>query len=780
MKKHFILFLFLFGFAITVSAQVRPLPANIDTTKIDPKQIPSPEKLKQLGATDEEIKMIIDFKNRKLAEQQPIELKKEETPKPEEKKEEEVKAPPRPELPPARIYGQEFFRNNNLKYFEKATEIKAPENYIIGVGDEIGIAVWGFSDYNEVFKVDKDGFIKPKEAGRIYVRGMRFSEARDLIVKKFSTFLDLNNSGIDVTLVYSKIITVNIVGEVFAPGSYTIPSINTAFNALIAASGPTQIGSVRKIFVKRNGENVATLDVYKFLFNPDSKEDFFMENNDYIFVPTAQKVIKISGEIKRPHNYELLDNENLNSLIKFAGGLPPSASTKTITVKRFENNEQKLMDVRYDSLLLTKKDFILSDGDEVLIHKINERIENRVNITGAVQIPGEYELKMGDKLSDLIDKAKGLTYNTYMEKAHIERLNDDFSKSVLTVNLKNALLNKNSNDNIKLQKYDSVKVFYKSEFQDKYSISVYGSVRNPGNFNYGDGMTLKDALYLAGGLKKEAALNRIDISRTLELDKATNKIKAIAVQLKTIEIGLDLSIDAASEGFLLQPYDQIKVREEPDYDLQENIKIDGEVQYPGVYTLLNKKETLYEVITRAGGLTQWAFPEAATIYRKEHNAGFLVMDLPRVMEYPKSKYNYVLKEGDSLHIPRTNDLVQIKGSVEYPDIDVIKRINSPYHKSKSAAFYVREYALGFSKLAWKRKTYVEQPGGKVDKTVNFLFLRFYPKVEKGAIVYVPKKEVKEARLKKAREPIDWNKTIESITIKVTGLATLYLLLNKIK
>lgn len=780
----------LFLFNSYVQAQVRKLPSTIDTTAINPEEIPSPEKLRLMGASAKEIEQITEFKKRKLAEKN-AEASKKQTPI--SKKDTLIinDAPKQEilgadtantdELPTSEgaIFGHSFFKNNNIKFYDKANQLKAPDSYVLGVGDNISIAIWGYSDYNEAFTIDDDGAINPKLVGRVYLNGLTFKDAKALISSKFSRVYDLNNSQIDVKLTYSRVITVNIVGEVNNPGAFTIPAINTAFNALVTVGGIRSIGSVRKIYLKRGGKTIKTLDVYEYLMNPDSKQDFFLENNDYLFVSTAERVVKISGQVKRPFSYELIENEHLESLIKYAGGFDAGAYRNQIQVKRFFNNEEIIIDVNYDSLMIGKKDFELIEGDEITVRKIQGGYINFVDLIGPVKLPGQYEIKPGDRVSNIIKRAEGVLFDVFDSRAYVIRVNDDMSKKYIPFDLKEALENNSSPHNIKLQNFDIIKIFSKTYFKDEFTFTVKGAVRSPGDYLYGEGITLKDALYLSGRLKKEASRTRIEISRAIDFDISSKNFFPIRTLVKTVQVGNNLTIDKNSEEFIIQPYDQILVRVDPDFELQKNIVLQGEVMYPGTYSLLSKDERIYNIINRAGGLTPWSFPHGAKLTRKENKSGLLVLKLDEVLKDSSSIYNYILRDGDTLTIPKENQLIQIQGYVSYPNIDSLKQINAPFTSGKSARYYVLNYGLGFRKGAQKGKTYVLLAGGSIKRTRHFLFLRFYPRVPKGATVIIPKKINRNNKDKKQSEPVDWNLAIEKGTVKLTALITLYLLLSRI-
>lgn len=794
MKRLSFLLIGVFLYSLPVYSQVRNLPANIDTNTVNPESIPSAEKLKSLGANDEEIKQIIDFKKRKLAEKafkalEPSktnsEQQKDKTNNAnngQQKDETNVLTENIPvnnlEKSEETIFGHAFFKNNNIKFYDKANQLKAPDNYVLGIGDELNISIWGYSDFNDVFKIDDNGAINPKLVGRIYLNGLSFKEAKGLIATRFGTVYDLNNSQIAVTLAYSKVITVNVVGEVNNPGAYSIPSINTAFNVLVTVGGIRQIGSVRKIFIRRGGKTVKTLDVYEYLMNPNSTQDFFLENNDYILVPSSGKVVKIDGQVKRPLEYELVEKENLRELIEYAGGFEAGAYRKRIQIKRFLNNQETIIDIDYDSLTVAKKDFELWSGDVILVRKVPIGYSNYIEITGAVKLPGNYELKEGDRILDVITRAEGVVEDVFDKRAYVIRLNADLSKRYISFNLKEVLENPNSALNIKLQNLDVIKIFSKSYFKDDFNFSVMGAVRNPGDYAYGDGIALKDALYLSGGLKKEASRNRIEISRAVDFVASSGSLIPIRTIVKTVEVGDNLSLDKASESFVIQPYDQIFVRTEPNFELQKNIVLMGEVLYPGSYPILSKSEKISNILQRAGGLTQYAFPEGATLKRTEFNEGYLFFKLKEVVKDSSSKYNYIAKGGDTIVIPKIDQLIQIKGLINYPNIATMGQISAPFTKRKSAKYYIKNYGLGFAKDGNRKGVYVEEAGGYIHRTKRLLFINYYPKVTVGSTVVVPLKEIKEKERKKG-EPVNWNKAIENFTVKLTGLATLWVIFTNL-
>ncbi len=786
MKKLLLALFILFSITHSTYAQMSKSSFlnTVDINKIKAADIPDESQLKTMGISDEEIATLMEIKKQKLLQESNKDIKNTESTEtkvePKKIEKEAVTVPPDTiyKIPNSTVFGQEILRNKNINSFDKAEMSRVQDDYILSSEDQLTISAWGYSDYNQTFTLDKEGFIYVKESGRIYLKGMRFDDARQLIEKKFGSFLDLRNSKVDIFLASARIITINIVGEVLAPGSYTIPATSTAFNALMIANGTNEIGSLRKIYIRRGGKTIRTLDLYEFLMNPEKGDDFFLENNDYILVPSSDKIVHVSGEVKRPHTYELTAKEGLNELMKYSGGIKSSGFTNSILIKRIQENKTFFLDINFDSLIAQKKNFPLIDGDSLVIKTIPNIPEGFVEIRGSVRVPGKFEFIEGQKISDLLKSAQGIHDETYIARAYLIRLKPDLSKQYFAVNIGEVLSNNSSADNLELKSYDVLEVYSKKRFVDQDSISVYGSVRHPGRYLFGEGLKVKDAIYLSGGFLKEAANNRIEISRLSNIGKGSQDTSRVIIL--TAKIYYDLSMNKDIEDFKLQPYDQIFIRQMATFEYQQNVVLQGEVLYPGVYSLIDKNERLFDVIKRAGGLTEWAFPEATRLFRTEDKLGFLFLNFKSTdLTKPDFPSNYVLKENDTIFVPRLNELVSLKGAIEYPNIASIGQINTPYFKHKRAKFYIIKFGVGFAKGAKKGKTYVTQPGGFVKRTVSIPFINIYPKVSKGSVITVVFKGNKDKQERRKSEPIDWNKIIEGTTIKLTALLTIWLLLTQI-
>ena len=407
---------------------------------------------------------------------------------------------------------------------------------------------------------------------------------------------------------------------------------------------------------------------------------------------------------------------------------------------------------------------------------------------------------------------------------YIVRLNKDRTKTHITVNLAAILEDDGHIDNILLQEYDIVNVLSVDDFDDDFSVSVLGAVRKVGSFNFGDGMTLQDVLLMAGGLTQQAEGSRIEVSRIMDYDISSNKLKPRIAIVKKIKIGDDLLLSAEAEEFLLQPFDQIFVRENPDFEAAKNIVLSGEVKYPGIYTLLSKDEKISSIIKRAGGLTRYAYLDGVTMFRKEvininqttditlkdlsqelldaiysnpnlsllyqeeiqkmkvenfesfkeiimYNKVYLNLD--KALQSNASKHNLVLLEGDSIIVPKTMDVVHIRGGLMNLEAEAI---SAPYFGNRRANYYVNNFAGGFTKINKKSNTVVIYPNGITKKTMNFGLFVISPRVKKGAIIKVVNKIDK---LEHKTIPLDWNNAIEKTMLKVTAILSLWLLVDRV-
>ncbi|MEM9918106.1 MAG: SLBB domain-containing protein [Bacteroidota bacterium] len=784
------------------------------------------------------------------------------------------------QLPPSGIYGQQLFRDKRISVFSQSEDIRPSDSYIMGPGDQVNISIWGLSQENATYEVNKSGYIKPTEMPRINLSGITFAKARKLIESRFAQYYRFRPEEFEVTISYARTITVNIYGAAHNPGGYTLPATNTAFNALVAAGGPSDIGSVRNIRLIRSRNNdVETIDVYEFMNDPSVQERFYLQDNDIIHVGIAKRTMSIKGAVRRPSRYELLPNENLKQLIEYAGGLKDNAFRTNLRVTRYENDAQRIIDIPWAELTAKNQDFELMPGDIVVVNSISTPYKNFVEITGSVELGDKYELIDGMRITDLVqkgvlkedartdvayllrtnpdgrisyeridlslllsdptstnnlllrpkDRILILSQATFVNKATISvagavrspnsyeydaneamrisdaitlagglrpeatafayitrvDLNNPKKKEFIRFDIREAVTDVNSSSNQILQPGDQIKVFSTETYTDEFEIGVAGAVRAPGKYRWEQSLKLKDVLTLAGGLKLEAASSRIDIARLVIQDNEPTK-----TIVATVEVDKDLILVGGDTDMELQPFDQIYVRTVPEFEMQRNVQLNGEVKYPGTYPLIDNNEKISSIIARAGGLTSEAFLEGATLYRGEGDIGYVIMDMEEALQNQSSRYNFILKQGDVIDVPKRKDLVSIniantKAADLYPDKLVGGgKLNVAYHNGKKANYYVKKYAAGLGEKGRGRLITVEHPNGEIERTKNFLFLNVYPKVRKGSVVSIGEKKEKPKKEKTGggdedKEGIDWGKTIADTLAQTTAVLSLILLIQQI-
>lgn len=766
----------------------------------------------------------------------------------------------------AQVYGQHLFRDKSLAVFRTTNEVKPPDTYMLSSGDEIMISIFGASQFDNRFEINKDGFIQPTQMPKIFLKGVRLGQAKEMLRNRFSQFYRFAPEQFSVSLATARSITVNIFGETVNYGSFSMSAINTAFNALVAAGGPSDLGSVRNIKVIRGRES-KRLDIYEFMNNPAVQYDFFLEDNDIIHVPVAERVVGVRGAVRRPFHYELTGDEQLNKLIEFSGGLAANAHRDWVQVQRFEGDKQVLIDVNLKELSAKNQDFTLLNGDEVIVRTIITPIENTASIEGALQLPGKYSLADTRRVSDLVKKGK-LRPESRTDAAFLLRTNPDKTNRLLQLNIADilaapggeedivlqpqdrltiyakgrytdlgtiniigavrdtlmdypytqdssltlqravllagglrpdangmGLLTRNSPSNVKeveyievdlaaafdnpaspanlvLEPFDQLEVMSRSDYADTATIKVSGAVRRPGEFIYGRNMSLREALLLGGGLKLEAAYNRVDIYRVQIRENEPTRVIVARVQV-------DSNLVVAG-GYAILPYDEIVVRTVPEFEFQRFVEVLGEVRYPGRYALVSDNETLADIVGRAGGLSQEAFAEGASLYRAEGQKGFIVTNLAEALRNGRSQHNHILKEGDTIRVPKREDLVSIRTfntrAAEVITAPLIANglINVALTPRKRAGWYIYRYAAGFGENARRTHVTVEQPNGKINRTENFLLFKVYPKVTKGAIISIGSKPYKEKKLPKEKKNLDWDKAFTQILATAGTLATVLL------
>lgn len=508
----------------------------------------------------------------------------------------------------SRIFGANLFKNKQLT-FEPNLRLATPRNYQIGPDDKLLIDIYGYSEASYELTVSPEGTVNVPYVGVIRVGGMTVEQATAKLKSRLSTIytgLRAGNTHLSIAIGDIRSIKVVLTGEVVKPGTYTLPSLATVFNALYYSGGPTENGSFRKIELIRGGRRIATLDLYDFLVHGEFKNNVRLQDQDVIRIPPYQKRVEIVGEVKHPAIFEMLEGETVRDLLRFAGDFNERAYKARIKVLRNTDTERKISDVTSDDF----GTYHPANGDKYFVDQILDRFENRVSIEGAVFRPGQFELESGLTVKQLIQKAEGLREDAFQNRAYITRLKSDLQTELISFDLAKVLSGESAD--IPLQREDIVTVSSIFDLKEQYNVRVDGEVRAPGSLRYAEGMTLEDAIIQAGGLKEGATGQRVEISRRIRNSDALN---ASAQTAQVFQVNIDRSLKESASKFILQPFDIVVVRPASGYQVQRLVRIEGEVLYPGIYSLSKKDERVSDLIKRAGGFTALAFPDGASLKR---------------------------------------------------------------------------------------------------------------------------------------------------------------------
>ena len=506
-------------------------------------------------------------------------------------------------IPNSTIYGHHIFRNKSIKVFNQATDVRAPDTYELGPKDMINVSIWGYSELSKSYEVTIDGYIKPDRMAPIFVKGITLGDAKKLLRKAFSRYYNFKADEFDVNLNYSRTITINISGEAIRPGSYTLPAINTAFNALVASGGPSDIGSVREIMLIRAGKKPVKLDVYAFLANPNVAQNAYLQDGDYIHIPVSKKIVAISGAILKPFRYELTSGENLSDLIQYAGGFKANAYNSKIQIKRFQGQEEKLIDVDFAKA----RKYALLNGDNVKVFSIPQRYENFVEISGEVALPGEYEIEKAWRITDLISKGK-LLRTSKRDFAFLQRKNPDGTYQLKRIDLEKALENNSSAANILLLPMDKLIVYAQSQFVDNAKISITGSVRKSIELPFDGSRKFKveDLIQMANGLSPKATDFAFIYRKS---DENSVNLEYVLVDLKEA-----ISNPNSPANIVLEPNDRLYVPSNDSYLDGAHVLISGAVRKPGSYTY-DVSLTMNKLLLMSDGLKMSADRNRIEIFR---------------------------------------------------------------------------------------------------------------------------------------------------------------------
>ena len=659
------------------------------------------------------------------------------------------------------IFGSELFDNPTLN-FEPNLKLATPVNYILGPGDELQVSVYGVQEFNASIPVSVEGKVTLQYVGEISVSGMSIEAATQRIKSAFARVYSTVASGqsqVSVSLSQIRTIKVTLIGS-RQPGNYSISSLATVYNALFLGGGPAKNGSYRNIELLRNNKVYKTVDIYNFLVNGDQSDNVGLKDNDVIRIPAYNQRVTVEGEVKRPGIFEMKKGESFADLLRFASGFNEFAYTASVNVLQKTAKEFKVRDIKQSEF----STYNPVSGDVFNVTKILNRFENRIKIEGAVFRPNFYSFAEGMKVSDLISRAEGLKEDAYSKRGTIIRLKSDLSTEIVNFDVAKAVAG-DPTENILLKREDNVTIYSVLTFREEFKVTIDGEVRNPGEYDYYDNLTLNDLIVQVGGLTGSAS-KRVEVARMItseEIDDA-NPLKA---QLYSIEISPTKNEQA--KNFILKPFDVVSIRKMAVYEKPESITIIGAVNYPGKYALVKKKSTVYELIQRAGGLTSLANIEGVKIKRpiqakqiedlenvnvnlgkkdsiqdklekklkEELKFATIPLDWQEIAKDQSISANVTLFAGDEIEVAIFNEGVKVAGNV-------LLTSEIPYVKGKAFKYYLNAVG-GVDGKGWKRKAYVIYPNGKASVTNSFLFFNAYPKVKPGSQIIVPEKpEVKKA------------------------------------
>ena len=627
-----------------------------------------------------------------------------------------------------KIFGHDVFNNKNLT-FESSMNLATPQNYTLGPGDVVNVDVWGASQETVSETISPDGTITIEGIGVIQLGGLTVSQAKSRLKQVLGP--RYQGSKIDLTVGQTRTITVSVMGEVKVPGTFTMSAFATVYNALYMAGGPNEIGTLRNVKVYRKGKLISNVDVYDFLLNGKLSGDVRLQDNDVITVSPYESLVNITGKVKRPMFYEMKKSESAATLLKYAGGFTGDAYTKAIRINRKAGAGYSVFSVGEFDL----NTFKLMDEDSVSVDSTLARYQNMVEIKGAIFRPGMYHVG-GDisTVKALVEAAAGLTEGAIGQHAVMHRMKVDRTLEVLSLDI-NGILEGTVPD-VPLRNEDVIYIASREENETLRTVSINGEVHYPGTYKFADNETIEDLIIQAGGPTEAASLVKIDVARRITNPNATEADDQIA-QTFSFKLTPDFAIQGQPD-FTLQPFDEVYVRRSPNYTEQQNVTIEGEVQFEGTYALSNKGQRLSELLKQAGGLTKRAYPEGTKLLRlmtpeerdqmetmlrtAQRNSGNDSIDIRKLvtnanypvgiemdkaLENPGSEDDPILREGDRIIVPRYDGTVKINGEVLYPNTVRFK-------EGKNAKYYI-DLAGGTTSTAKESQTIIIYMNGMVAK-----------------------------------------------------------------
>ncbi len=659
----------------------------------------------------------------------------------------------------ALIFGSELFDNPSLN-FEPDLKLATPMNYTLGPGDELQVSVYGVQEYSASIPVSVEGKIVIENVGQISVSGMSIEAAtqkiKAAIAKVYSTVRS-GQSQVSISLTQIRTIKVTIVGGK-QPGNYSISSLATVYNALHLAGGPGKNGSYRNIELIRNNKVYKKIDIYKFLVKGDQSDNVSLKDNDVVRIPAYNDRVTVEGEVKRPGIFEMKQGETFTDLLGFASGFNEFAYTASVNVVQKTGKEFKVHDINESDF----NNYNPKSGDVFKITKILNRFENRIKIEGAVFRPDYYSYSNEMRVSDLITRAEGLKEDAYTKRARIIRLKSDLTTEIVNVDL-NAAMSGDLNADVKLKREDIVTVYSILDFREEYKVTIDGEVKKPGVYDYYENLTLNDLIVEVGGLTGSAS-KRVEIARMIKSDVI---VENDPKRIELVELEITAENNEQIKNFILKPFDVINIRRIAVYEKPEMVTVSGAVAYPGKYVLANKKESVYNIVMRAGGVTSIANVDGVKIKRpinqdqieeiesvdlnlaktKTDTVGSndklakklkddlkfatIPVNWEKIVKDKNHYSNVTLFPGDEITVATFNEGVKVTGNV-------LLTSEIPYRSGKGFKYYINSVG-GVDNKGWKKKAYIIYPNGKASVTESFLFFRAYPKVTPGSQIVVPEK-----------------------------------------
>lgn len=655
-----------------------------------------------------------------------------------------------------RVFGYDVFRQRG-RAFAPAFAAPVDPSYVLGPGDVLVLLLTGDVERAHTLEVNREGYIMIPQVGQLFVANETLGQVTDQLYGRLGRVYSGVRRGANATtrfqLSVSKVrsVQVYVAGEVAQPGLYTVSGSGSVLSALYASGGPTQNASFRKVEVRRGKELLGTVDLYDYLLHGVNSTAFRLASGDVVFVPTYGTRATVTGEVIRPAIYELAQGETLRELIAAAGGFRETALTSRIQIHRIlppaargeGGRDRVVVDVSGEAMKAgTLAPYPIENGDSVIVFPVASRTRAVVTVLGNVWVEGPVGFTPGMRLGDALRLAGGPKPDVFLGDVLVSRLQPDSSR----IQLRSSLADSTGLpvNNFALAEDDEVRVFSRTNFRSDRFITIAGAVRKPGRLTFNDGMTIRDAILLADGLREDAYLSAAEVAR-LPQDRSGGQVAT------TIRVPLDSTyiFDRDPDGkylgppglpapaggapaFVLEAFDNVLILQQPQWELQRVVTLTGQVRFPGRYALVTRSERLGDLIARAGGLTPEAYPAGVQFYRS--GEGRIGVDLPQVLADPTFNDNVILAGGDSVHIPEYSPVVRVNGAVNAP-------LAVTYVPGKNLDFYVRA-AGGYARNADIGRTFVQQPSGKVESVQRrFLLADGKPTPLAGAVIEVPSKEL---------------------------------------